>query len=273
MEPRTHLFGDPRVSREEYPTNDVTAFANELDLSKFEVMTWAPVWMTRAERLLLFSMTFCLRPERYLEIGTLHGGSAMVVSAAMDALQSDGKIICIDPQPLVDPDHWASIEHRSVLIEDYSPNCLEHAVEVAGGHFDMVLVDGEHTRAAVNRDVDGALPFLNDGAYIFFHDSYYGEVRAGIEDVLERYPDQLVDFGTMTREVTADPNQTHWGGVRMIQVRRPRDVPGAPTNEPAAETVPEAPASPLQRAGSAARSTGGKVARRAKSELLKRLQD
>src|SRR5688572_15655865 len=56
--------------------------------SALEVLSWAPAWLTGSERLLLFTLIYSLRPERYLEIGTLQGGSALIVSAAMDAFDS-----------------------------------------------------------------------------------------------------------------------------------------------------------------------------------------
>ncbi len=69
---------------------DVTPFAGEFDLTWLSEIEVAPVWMTRAERLLMFTMAFCLRPLAYVEIGTFQGGSALMVGSALDALQSDG---------------------------------------------------------------------------------------------------------------------------------------------------------------------------------------
>src|SRR5512143_1891755 len=88
------------------PRYDVTACASEINLGDLDVVQWAPVWMTRAERLLLYTLAFCLRPKRYLEIGTLKGGSALLVNAALNSLQAEGRLVCVDPKPQMDPEHW-----------------------------------------------------------------------------------------------------------------------------------------------------------------------
>lgn len=56
----------------------------------------APVHMLPPERVLLYSTVFGVRPERCLEIGTLHGGSAVITVAALDDIGS-GKLVCVDP--------------------------------------------------------------------------------------------------------------------------------------------------------------------------------
>ena len=38
------------------------------------------------------------------------GGSALVVAAAMDAARYDGRIVCVDPNPNIAPEHWARLE-------------------------------------------------------------------------------------------------------------------------------------------------------------------
>jgi len=203
---------------------DVTPFATEIDLSAMEVIHWAPVWMTRAERLLLYALTFSLRPAHYLEIGTLKGGSALVVATAMDALDTTGRLVCVDPKPQIDPEHWKRLEHRTTLLQGISPDILPHAYEAAGGSFDLVLIDGDHTRAGVVRDANGVLPFVADGAYLLFHDSFFPDVAQGIHDFVAQHSDQVVDCGILTREVTLQPQSQgkplRWGGLRLIQVRR-----------------------------------------------------
>ena len=134
---------------------DVTAFASEIDLGYLEVIKWAPVWMTRAERLLLYTLIFTLRPNRYLEIGTFQGGSALVAAAAMDALESPGRMVCVDPEPKIDPKNWERLQHRATLLTGFSPQILPQAQEAAGGPFDFALIDGDHTYEGLVRDAKG----------------------------------------------------------------------------------------------------------------------
>jgi predicted O-methyltransferase YrrM len=201
---------------------DVTDCAGEINLADLEVVRWAPVWMTRAERLLLYTLSFTLRPERYLEIGTLQGGSALLVAAAMDALNTGGRLICVDPKPQIIPEHWQRLANRTLLLEGHSPDILPQACEMAGGKFDLILIDGDHTYAGALRDAQGVLPFAADGAYILFHDSFFVEVARAIDDFVLEHAQELVDFGSLTREYTSAPDfdSVQWGGLRMVQVRR-----------------------------------------------------
>lgn len=221
---RAHMHktinGKPR--KHEYPVYDVTPFAGEIDLSFLEPVQWAPVWMTRAERLLLYTLIFTLRPKRYLEIGTFQGGSALLVSAAMDALDWDGKLICVDPAPKITPENWERIQHRATIIEGYSPDILEKASQVSGQPFDFVLIDGDHTYNGVMRDAVGVLPYVAKGGYLLFHDSLNEEVGAGIDDFLVMNRKRLVDIGVLTREITIQTNgsgqDVQWGGLRLMQL-------------------------------------------------------
>jgi predicted O-methyltransferase YrrM len=201
---------------------DATAYPPGVNLADLDVIQWAPVWMTRAERLLLYTLSFTLRPERYLEIGTLHGGSALLIAAAMDALESQGRLICVDPQPQIAPEHWQRLAHRTILLTGYSPDILPQACEAAGGPFDFILIDGDHTYAGAQRDARGVLPFAANGAYILFHDSFSTEVGRAIDDFVAEYAHEVVDFGSLTRDYTVAPEfgPAQWGGLRMVQVRR-----------------------------------------------------
>ncbi|MDX1664113.1 MAG: class I SAM-dependent methyltransferase [Candidatus Promineifilaceae bacterium] len=221
--PRHRQPACPAVVEDSLEVYDVTPFAADIDLKALDVVQWAPVWMTRGERLLLYTLTFTLRPSRYLEIGTFKGGSALVVAAAMDAADSTGRMICIDPEPRIAPEHWEKIAHRTTLLTGFSPDILPRAYDSAGGLFNFVLIDGDHTRAGVLRDAVGVLPYVADRGYLLFHDSLYSEVAAGIESFAEQHSD-VVDFGTLTREVTYleddSGRRIRWGGLRMMQVRR-----------------------------------------------------
>ncbi len=201
---------------------DVTACENDIDLTRLEVIHWAPVWMTRAERLMLYNLIYCFQPARYLEIGMFKGGSALIVAAAMDALATKGKMICIDPEPQIAPAHWQLIQHRTELVIGFSPEILPQAQDVAGGSFDFVLIDGDHTYPSVIRDAVGVMPFVKNGGHILFHDSYNTEVARAIDEFAVRFSAQLLDFGLITREVAVSKDiksggVSYWGGLRLFQ--------------------------------------------------------
>jgi predicted O-methyltransferase YrrM len=178
--------------------------------------------MTPAERFLLFTLAFTLRPVRYLEIGTLHGGSAMLVAAAMDAVRNDGRLICLDPNPQIAPDKWSTIQHRATLLRGLSPEALPEARALAGGLFDLILIDGDHTGAGVLRDASGALSVASPGSHILFHDCFNPDVASGISEFLRTNVGRVRDAGPLTREITHEPDHNGapaaWGGLRLVTV-------------------------------------------------------
>jgi len=200
---------------------DVTVFGDRIDLASLDVIRWAPAWMTRAERLLLFALIFGLRPTRYLEIGTFQGGSALIVAAAMDASGTQGKMVCVDPEPQIAPDNWKRIEHRAILLQGSSPGILAQAARVVGGAFDFVLIDGDHTAAGVMRDAQGILSFLARGGYLLFHDAYFSQIARALDEFAVQNLGRVLDMGCLTREVTTQvfpsSDKVYWGGLRLMR--------------------------------------------------------
>jgi predicted O-methyltransferase YrrM len=211
---------------------DVSDHYADLDIAPMQVLRDAPVWMTAAERLSLYSLIYGTRPQRYLEIGTFYGGSALIVCAAMDALANhqneghyDGRMVCLDPAHQVSPDHRARIAHRATLLEGFSPGALVEAERRAGGRFDFVLIDGDHSYASVLSDFTGVLTHLNPDAYLLFHDAFHPDVGRAIADGYMRNHTVLVDCGYVTREVTrhkesgqaAPQVRESWCGLRLFR--------------------------------------------------------
>lgn len=207
----------------ELPLVDVTGRHTGFDPSVLELIASAPVWMTRAERLLLFTLAFTLRPARYLEVGTLKGGSALLVNAAMEAAGGDGRLICLDPNPQVSDDHWATLRRRATLLRGFSPDALPEAKQLAGGSFDLILIDGDHTAAGVVRDATGALTVAAPGAHLLFHDAFNADVGSGIDEFVRAHAGRVIDVGPLTRESTSerapDGSSLLWGGLRLVILR------------------------------------------------------
>lgn len=201
-------------------------FGLAIDFDALATIQRAPAMLTGAERLSLFALIYGLRPKRYLEVGIRHGGASLIVSRAMDAADYDGRLILVDAEPEVEDATWKQIEHRSDLVTGWSPGVLRKAAEVAGGSFDFVFIDAGHQFRAVMRDTDGVFPFLADGAYLLFHDSYRSEVYAAIDRFVRMHPLSIVDFGLITREFTqSEENREKTNGpmscgFRLVQYRR-----------------------------------------------------
>jgi predicted O-methyltransferase YrrM len=190
--------------------------------ARIDALLGAPAELLLPERLLLYALVRGLRPARVLEIGTHFGGSTSIIGAALDDVGA-GSLVCIDPNPLVPDEVWALVAHHATMLRGYSPDLLPEAYARAGGTFDFLFIDGDHTRAGLLRDIEGVLPIAAPGAHLLFHDSHYWEVAAAIDDCVERYPDRLLDVGTLSTLGTApsigpDGKAVRWGGLRMLRV-------------------------------------------------------
>lgn len=219
---RVDQQGDPMLSTGPQPAADHN-FASRP--GRFGIIYTTPAHMTSPERVLLYSLIFGLRPRRCLEIGTHKGGSALIIAAALDDLGA-GHLVCIDPQPMVAPEHWAQVSHRATMIAGASPAVLPRAVEAAGGRFDFALIDGDHEYPGVVSDIEGVLGVLEPHAYLLFHDANYHEVARGIDEMLCKHADQLVDCGMLSVQQTPEDRfvngrQVVWGGLRLVRYHGP----------------------------------------------------
>lgn len=189
--------------------------------NRFGVVHGAPVWMTMSERVLLYGLIAGLRPRRCLEIGTFKGGSALIITAALDDL-GEGRLACVDPEPKVLPEHWATIAHRATLFAAPSPAILPEASRAVGGKFDFALIDGDHSTEGVLRDIEGTFPLLEDHAYLLFHDAHNAETAEGIDRAARNPKNGLVDAGILSTEKTPDAVPgVFWGGLRLLRFTRP----------------------------------------------------
>ncbi|HUU33868.1 MAG TPA: class I SAM-dependent methyltransferase [Vicinamibacterales bacterium] len=182
----------------------------------------APAELLLPERLLMYSLVRGLRPVRCLEIGTHFGGSTAITCAALDDVGA-GRLVCVDPSPLVPAELWATLAHRATMIRGTSPSALPDAVALSGGLFDFVFIDGDHTHAGVMRDVAGVLTVAAPGAHLLFHDAHYWEVRDAIDECVARDPGRLLDAGTLSALATnpieaPDGTSAQWGGFRLLRV-------------------------------------------------------
>lgn len=190
--------------------------------SRFAVVNDAPVWMTMSERVLLYGLIAGLRPKRCVEIGTFQGGSALIITAALDDL-GQGKLACVDPEPKIRPEHWRTIAHRATLFAAPSPAILPEAARAVGGKFDFALIDGDHTTEGVLRDIEGTLPLLEDRAYLLFHDAHNSDTAEGIDRAVRNPQNGLADAGMLSTEKTPDAAAgVFWGGLRLLRFTRPK---------------------------------------------------
>jgi predicted O-methyltransferase YrrM len=155
-----------------------------------------PSDMCPTDRLMLYALVRGLRPERALEIGARWGGSARIITNAMEE-NGAGKLAGIDPLTSQFRASPKDLHGRYTLIEGFSPKAIPAAVERLGDKLDFVFVDGLHIYDAARADFEGCIPHLAEGAHILFHDTYHQGIDRAVQDVIAR--GGFVDCGFITR--------------------------------------------------------------------------
>jgi hypothetical protein len=178
----------------------------------FEVDPWQ---MSFGERAALEGVLSQVKPRLALEIGTAEGGSLARIAAYSDEVHSIDIVRC----PASQPDNVTLHVGDS---HELLPKLLGRFASESRT-IDFVLVDGDHSRAGVRQDL---IDLLSSPAasrtVIVLHDTFNGEVRAGITDVdFASYPDvALVELdmtgGYMAR--TGPFAGQLWGGIGLVVV-------------------------------------------------------
>ncbi len=172
--------------------NVETARAEASVDTPIDIINSAPSEMSIEERLFLYALVRGVKPGNVLEIGTSLGGSSMVMSTAMEE-NGIGRIISIDPSVNVDPAD-PRFHRRFVQVQAESPAAVARAADLAGGPFDLALIDGIHIYKQAAKDLAATLECLADDAYLLLHDSFHFGVSEAIREAVEREP-RLMDCG------------------------------------------------------------------------------
>jgi predicted O-methyltransferase YrrM len=135
------------------------------------------------ERVFLYSLVYSVAPQYVLEIGTFRGGSAYIISGALDDLALGGRLVTIDPSPEQITIDWSTIAHNSQSVRGFFPADIGRVTMPGGVRYDMVFVDGDHRYQGILADLQALPAILNDGAYLLLHDAYNEGVYRAIREV------------------------------------------------------------------------------------------
>lgn len=141
-----------------------------------EILELDPWQMSFGERAALEGLLSQVKPRLALEIGTAEGGSLSRIAAHSEEVHSIDLVRCAAPQP----------EHVELHVGDSRALLPQLLAQFAdeGRNVDFVLVDGDHSRDGVRRDLEDLLDSAAIAAtVIVMHDTFNGPVRAGITDV------------------------------------------------------------------------------------------
>jgi hypothetical protein len=141
----------------------------------FEDNRWE---MSPGERAAVKGVLGELQPAVAIEIGTAQGGSLRRIAAAA------GHVHAFDESPPpVDLAELTNVTFHTGDSHELLPEALEQ-LERSGARVGFVLVDGDHTSAGVQRDVEDLLasPAISE-SLIMLHDTANPEVRSGLDAI------------------------------------------------------------------------------------------
>jgi predicted O-methyltransferase YrrM len=200
-----------------YLLHNVLLKPNLYDTSSDErigVVYHQPSDMCFTDRIMLYALVRGLRPQRALEIGVRWGGSAKIMTSAMEE-NGIGKLVGLDPFPEAFRAKSKELHRRYTLVRGYSPDGTDLAVKELDGPLDFVLIDALHTHDAVVADFQGVIPYLDEKAHVLLHDTYHQGINEGINKILSAHPD-FIDCGFLTRNPSVG-TPVSYQGLRLIR--------------------------------------------------------
>ena len=107
-----------------------------------------------------------------IETGTRHGGSALFFANTLAARRSPGFVVTVDVDP--NSNHVRQHEKIKFLIGDsgsreMAKTIFSHLPETRGPLF--MILDSDHSRTHVYRELEALVPFLRAGDYLIVEDS------------------------------------------------------------------------------------------------------
>src|ERR1043166_4759846 len=164
------------------------------------------------ERLLLYEEAkFCLKNERFLEIGSHHGASTIVLAQVLKRFGStpDRKVYCVDTW-MSDAMKEGRNDTRATFLRN-THNWSSFIISVMGdsatvvlpfsGECDVVFIDGDHSYEGARRDADRFAGLVRPGGRLIMHDHdrvpvtrVIGELLAGGEWTIARTMEHIVSL-------------------------------------------------------------------------------
>lgn len=156
--------------------------------------------------------------KSYLEIGVAAGGTTFIFNHFFTL----NKIVLIDdnrhPKAHVRPYILRDIVRNEIIGNSHADGTISALKEITA-EFDIVLIDGDHTYAGVNKDVAIYRDFLREGGFLILHDSALPEW--GVKQmVIELKEDKGFEFiGEYITQKHSRPC-----GVALFKVLKKKDI-------------------------------------------------
>ncbi len=158
---------------------------------------------------LLYAYTVLARPARYLEIGTRRGHSlAAVCAASMQSGADSLEVVCCDrwieryagqanPGPEFVKEQMTRIGFEGAIrfLSGSSHELLPALFQDSGERFDLVTVDGDHSRQGALADLEDVVGRIRLGGMLAFDDINHPQ-HLYLHDVWKRVMEGRQDFET-----------------------------------------------------------------------------
>lgn len=129
---------------------------------------------------------FETKPDLIIEIGSFYGGSTLFL-AQMQEMLGAGEVLSID----VSHDYFKA-EHpriRKITADCSDPAVIEQVRQLVAGKRVMLIHDGDHTAAAVERDLRLYADFVTPGMYLIIEDGVVDLLNPKYSKVGGAYPE------------------------------------------------------------------------------------
>ena len=149
------------------------------------------------------------KPDLIIEVGSLHGGSALFFAGIFELLGTDGKVLSIDINHTrlhesVLPGNNPLSKKRILFYEGRSTEAstIEFIREYSRGKKVMVILDGNHHRKQVKRELVKYGLLVSPGQYMVAEDTIYPLIgmKDGPDEAVEWFLKKTKDFVRVDNE-------------------------------------------------------------------------
>lgn len=133
-----------------------------------------PVQQTPTDMWMVQQIITELKPEVLIETGTLKGGSSLYYASVLHALNSEAKVVTVDIEDQLERAKDFEVFRRyvtPVLGSSVAPETLERVAALVGDKPALVLLDSDHHKDHVLRELRLYARFVPVGGYMIVNDT------------------------------------------------------------------------------------------------------
>ena len=144
-----------------------------------------------------------VKPDFIIETGTLWGGSALIWASILEHINPEGRVITVDIEDSTAEARKHPLFQRKVdfmLGSSTSPTVLEDIGRKVKGRKVLVILDSDHSKTHVLKELQSYAPFVQAGSYIIVQDSnvnghpVYPNYGPGPYEAIEEYLETNSNF-------------------------------------------------------------------------------